>query len=82
MPNGGGSRGDSPSHTSDSQSYVVLKARKRLLRKRVMRRMQNNVRVKKRERQHRKAAQNATALRVAVCERLPVDVCFRVCLFL
>ena len=79
MANGGDQTGDSPFHTSDSVSYVVLKARKRLLRKRVMRRMLNNVRVKKRD---RKAAQNATALRVAVCERLPVYVCFRVCLFL
>ena len=82
MPNGGDRSGDSPFHTSDSEDYTVLKARRFLIRKRVLRRLKNNVRVQKRERQHRKAAQNATALRVAVCERLPEYVCFRVCLFL
>ena len=82
MPNGGGRSADSPAHTSDSEDYTVLKARRFLIRKRVLRRLKNNVRVQKRERQHRKAAQNATALRVAVCERLPEYVCFRVCLFL
>ena len=81
MPNGGGRSADSPAHTSDSEDYQVLKARKFLLRKRVVRHLKINVRVQKRERE-RKAAQNATALRVAVCKRLPVYVCFRVCLFL
>ena len=66
----------------DSQTLYVYKGRKR-----VHRESANRIRARVRQhrqqlRQHRKAAQNATALRVAVCERLPVDVCFRVCLFL
>ena len=81
MPNGGGRSADSPIHTSDSEDYQVLKARRRLLGKRVVRALKNNVRVKK-ERRRRKAAHNTTALRVALCKRLPVYVCFRVCLFL
>ena len=82
MPNGGGRSADSPPHTSDSEDYTVLKARRFLIRKRVLRRLKNNVRVQKRERQHRKAAHYATALRVAVCKRLPTNVCYHVVLFL
>ena len=82
MPNGGGRSADSPPHTSDSEDYTVLKARRFLIRKRVLRRLKNNARVRKRERQYRKAAQYATALHYAVCKRLGVYVCFRVCLFL
>ena len=82
MPNGGGRSADSPAHTSDSEDYTVLKARRFLIRKRVLRRLKNNVRVQKRERQHRKAAHYATALRVAVCKRLPPNVCYHVVLFL
>ena len=82
MPNGRGRSADSPVHTSDSEDYFVLKARRRLLGKRVVRGLKNNVRVKKERRWLRKAAHNTTALRVALCKRLPVYVCFRVCLFL
>ena len=82
MPNGGGRSADSPAHTSDSEDYQVLKARRRLLRLRVMRRMLNHVRVQKRERQHRKAMQNAKSLRIAVGKRFPESVCYCVCLFL
>ena len=85
MPNGGGRSADSPPHTSDSEDYTVLKARRFLIRKRVLRRLKNNVCVQKRERQYRqyrKAAHYATALHVVVCKRLGINICFRVCLFL
>ena len=70
MPNGHRSpNGSSPLHTSDSESRVVLKVRKKILRRRVLRRWRQRVR--------RKTLQ-AAAERIHYFFRLHPELCVRI----
>ena len=73
MPNGHRSpSGSSPLHTSDSEDRVVLKARRKILRRRVLRRWRLCVRVR------RKRRLRAVAERIHYFLRLQPEICARI----